>query len=199
MTVPALLMRVVVMSLDDQLIAIGKGDRVAFRALFDAYARIAMGIAMRILRERDLAEDAVQEALMRVWRMAGKFDPARGAAKPWLGVIVRNTALDQVRGRRPAIAIEDVDTIYMAVNQPEPPDNRLRQCMAMLPSEQAKAIATMYNYGMSHSELADHLGQPLGTVKSWVRRGTHSLRRCMDSNDAGVCRLDVTTEGCVDA
>ncbi|MEQ1689337.1 MAG: sigma factor-like helix-turn-helix DNA-binding protein, partial [Sphingopyxis sp.] len=77
-----------------------------------------------------------------------------------------------------------------AVVQPEPPDNRLRQCLERLPAYQASAITTMYTYGMSHSELADHLGQPLGTVKSWVRRGTTSLRQCMDADGGGLCSID---------
>lgn len=182
--------RVVTMSFDEQLIAIGAGDRAAFRALFDAYGRIAMGIAMRILRDREAAEDAVQEAFLRLWRLASHFDPEKGVAKAWLSVIVRNTALDQVRVRKPMAALEECDTSLLVVVQPEPPDNRLRQCLDRLPADQAFAITTMYAYGMSHSELADYLGQPLGTVKSWVRRGTTSLRHCMDAHGGGICLIE---------
>ena len=183
-------LRVVGMTLEEQLIATGKGDRAAFRALFDSYSRVAMGIAVRLLREREAAEDAVQEAFLRLWRLADRFDPERGCAKAWLSVIVRNTALDQMRLRKPMAALDEHDTGALAVSQPEPPDNRLRQCMERLPPDHASAITTMYAYGMSHSELADHLGQPLGTVKSWVRRGTASLRQCMDGDAGGICPID---------
>ncbi|MEQ1510330.1 MAG: sigma-70 family RNA polymerase sigma factor [Sphingopyxis sp.] len=186
-------LRVVVMTLDEQLLAVGSGSRAAFRALFDAYGGTAMGIALRILRDREAAEDAVQEAFLRLWRLAGNFDPERGVAKAWLSVIVRNTALDQVRGRRPMAALDDIEAGLMSVEQPSPPDNRLRQCMERLPLDQAHAITTMYAYGMSHSELADHLCQPLGTVKSWVRRGTDSLRHCMDAHGGATCPVDISS------
>ncbi len=182
------------MSLEDQLVAVGSGDRMAFRSVFDAYGGTALSIALRLLRDREAAEDAVQEAFLRLWRVAGAFDPARGSARGWLNVIVRNTALDQIRARKPATSLELVDDAAFSVNPVDPPDNRLRQCLARLPVEQAKAITTMYHYGMSHSELAAHMGQPLGTVKSWIRRGTSSLRQCMDADGAGVCFVDMATD-----
>lgn len=183
--------RVVTMSLESHLLAVGAGDRAAFRQLFELFGSIALGIAMRILREREAAEDAVQEAFLRVWRMAASFDPARGNARSWLHVLVRNAALDQLRTRKPAASIDDIDLSGFATFQPEAPDNRLRQCLDRLPAEQARAIVTMYHFGMSHSELADHLALPLGTVKSWVRRGTQSLRHCMDDTADGICDLAV--------
>lgn len=182
------------MSLEDQLVAAGGGDRAAFRAVFDTYGGAALAIALRVLREREAAEDAVQEAFLRLWRMASAFDPARGSARAWLNVIVRNTALDQIRARRPTLALELTDELAMAVSPVDPPDNRLRQCLERLPAEQARAIKIMYHYGMSHSELAAHMGQPLGTVKSWIRRGTLSLRECMDADGAGVCLVDMAGE-----
>ena len=187
--------RVAIMSLDETLCAVGTGDRVAFRQLFDGFGSVAMGIALRILREREAAEDAVQEAFVRLWRLADRFDPARGNARAWMSVIARNAALDQMRMRRPLANIDDVDEFSFATQQPDPPDNRLRQCLERLPAEQASAIMTMYNFGMSHSELAEHISQPLGTVKSWIRRGTHTLRLCMggDDSDGGHCELSPIT------
>ena len=167
--------------LERLLSSVAAGDMTAFRALYDAAAGRLLAIAMNILRERDAAEDAVQEAFLRIWRKAGSYEASRGSPLAWMGVIARNAALDHGRRRRPAEELEAADVTHLAVQPVEPPDARLGQCLGRLPADQAKAIITMYTYGLSHAELAEQLAVPLGTVKSRIRRGTQSLKECMES------------------
>ena len=96
-----------------------------------------------------------------------------------MGVIARNAALDMIDRRQSSESLDAADGPELAVAAVEPPDARLGQCLKRLPPDQARAIVTMYNEGLSHSELADRLSVPLGTAKSWVRRGTRLLRECM--------------------
>lgn len=163
------------------LSAVATGDMAAFRALYDCAAGRLLAIAMNILRDREAAEDAVQEAFLRIWRKAGSYEVSRGTPLAWMGIIARNAALDSARRRRPVEELEMTDVIDLAVQPVEPPDARLGRCLGRLPADQAKAIVTMYTYGLSHAELAQQLSTPLGTVKSWTRRGTQSLKECMES------------------
>jgi RNA polymerase sigma-70 factor (ECF subfamily) len=166
-------------SLEMLLHQVAAGDMLAFRSLYDLSAGRLLAIALRILRDQQAAEDAVQEAYLRIWRNAGRYDPARGAPLAWMGVIARNAALDMFDARQPPERLESAETAELAVAAIDPPDARLGQCLKRLPPDQARAIVTMYNEGLSHSELADRLAVPLGTAKSWVRRGTRLLKECM--------------------
>ena len=159
---------------------VATGDMAAFRELYDETGVSVLAIASKILRDTQAAEDAAQEAYVRIWRNAGKFDAARGTALAWISVIARNAALDQVPRRAPPEMLEAADTIELADIAVDPPDAKLGRCLRRLPPEQARAIVTMYTYGLSHSELADRLGMPLGTVKSWVRRGMAKLQDYMN-------------------
>ena len=166
-------------SLESLLRLVAAGDMLAFRTLYAASAGRLLAIALRILREQQAAEDAVQEAFLRIWRNAARYDAARGAPLAWMGVIARNAALDMIDRRQSSESLDAADGPELAVAAVEPPDARLGQCLKRLPPDQARAIVTMYNEGLSHSELADRLSVPLGTAKSWVRRGTRLLRECM--------------------
>ena len=161
--------------------SVADGDKTAFRGLYDEAAGRLLAIAMRILRDRQAAEDALQEAFLRIWRNAARYEPRKGAPLAWMGVIARNAALDQLQARKPLEALDLAEAPELSVAAVEPPDARLGQCLKRLPENHAKAIVTMYTYGLSHSELAEHLSVPLGTAKSWVRRGTEALRECMTS------------------
>lgn len=164
------------MDLETLLALIGQGDRSAFRYLYDRVAGRMFASARRILGDRELAEDAVQDAFVRIWRSAAKFDPARGVALAWVGRIVRNAALDRLPKERDMGRIEDIEIAVMPV---EPPSARVGQCLKKLPGQQGKAMVLMYVHGMTHSELAEYFGAPLGTVKSWIKRGLTMLRNCM--------------------
>lgn len=164
------------LELEALLYKIGQGDRRAFHNLYDRVAGRMFASAQRILGDGSLAEDAVQEACVRIWRSAGKFDPARGVALAWVGKILRNAALDRLPKQREAGRIEDFEIAVMPV---EPPSARMGECLRKLPGQQGRAMVLMYVHGMTHSELADYFGAPLGTVKSWIKRGLATLRVCM--------------------
>ena len=163
------------------LAEMANGNERSFRLLYEAQAKRVYAIALRLLRDPQSAEDAVQEAFVKLWRTAGRYDVARGSAKAWVGIIARNCALDLGRRRQPAADYDEAVLALLEADAVEPPDPKLGRCLGQLPGDQAKAIVTMYTYGFSHSELSEQLDLPLGTIKSWVRRGMQSLKICMEN------------------
>lgn len=159
------------------LVAVAAGDRMAFRSLYDQISGRVMATAMRILRDRTLAEDAAQEAFVKIWRHAGRFDPERGAPLAWIGVIARNAALDRVTIGRDMVPLAEVDLDSYEV---EPIDAHLVRCLQGLPEPRGQALVLMYVHGLTHRELAEKLSAPLGTVKSWIRRGAMELRERLE-------------------
>lgn len=159
---------------------IAVGDQKAFQHLYRENCSLVYTIALRILRDTSLAEDAVQETFVKIWRTAGQFDAKLGTPQSWISIIARNVALDLIRKRRPYEELYDTDIMAIAADHCEPSDPKLGRCLAQLPEEQIIAIVTMYTYGMSHSELSSHLGAPIGTIKSRVRRATASLKKYMN-------------------
>jgi RNA polymerase sigma-70 factor (ECF subfamily) len=155
--------------------AIAAGERAALKRLYDRFGARLYGIAHRILRDPALAEDAVQEAFVRIWRNAGKFDRARGSALGWVVIIVRRAAFD-LRPREPV-----AEPVEIAAEQPEAAmlDPALARALEALPETHRKALLLAYVYGLSHAELAAAMGAPLGTVKSWVRRAAEALRKSL--------------------
>ena len=176
------------------LAAVGQGDRAAFRDLYDLAAGSLLAIAIRILRNREAAEEALQEAFLAIWQKAGQYAPERGFAYPWMAMIVRNRAIDKARaGRRHAGAAtldEAIDMDPERLASPWAPRlfpaadaeaRDVRICLSRLNDNSRRAIALAFYEGLTHEELAERLGAPLGTVKSWVRRGLQSLKECLDS------------------
>ena len=159
--------------------AIAAGDQKAFQRFYQDNCRFVYTVAVRILRDASLAEDAVQETFVKIWRSAGQFDATLGTPQSWISIIARNVALDLIRKRRPFEELSNTDIMAIAADPCEPSDPKLGQCLARLPEEQIKAIVTMYTYGMSQSELSTYLGAPIGTIKSRVRRATASLKKYM--------------------
>jgi RNA polymerase sigma-70 factor (ECF subfamily) len=159
------------------------GDRKALRVIYDLEAARIVGVAMRILRRRELAEEAVHEAFIRIWRGARGFDSTRGAARTWVYTVVRNQALTMLRDEKRFDA-EAPDEDHTA---PDPENSvsllaessALRRCLQQLDARRRAAVVFSYVHGLSHGELAGRLGVPLGTAKSWVRRGLTSLQECM--------------------
>jgi RNA polymerase sigma-70 factor (ECF subfamily) len=155
---------------------IAGGDRAATRELYGLIGGRLYGIAQRILRDPSLAEDAVQEAFLKVWKNAHRFDAAKGAASTWMAVIVRRVALD----RRPKVAMQVLPELAAPAVDLDYVHPRLRECLAELPVLHRNALVLMYVYGLSHSELAAAMDAPLGTVKSWVRRASAALKEKLE-------------------
>lgn len=159
------------------LVSSAAGDRHAFKALYDATSRRLLGIALLILRRRELAEDVLQEAYVRVWTEARRYDPARGPALPWLSRIVRNLAIDALRrDRGPHEDITDRTELLATPPAPVAERRDLARGLAQLAPEQRESVLLAFLEGYTHEELARRLGVPLGTAKSRVRRGLGQLR-----------------------
>jgi RNA polymerase sigma-70 factor, ECF subfamily len=170
----------------EALLSCARGDRAALQSLFREEAGRLIGMTFRILRRRDLAEEAVQDAFVRIWRSASRFDPARGSARGWIYAIARNRALSILRDS----AREDLtpEAELDALREADPVEaawdgldhaSRLRTCLAALDEVKRRCVVMAYVLGYTHGEIAGRLGAPLGTVKAWVRRGLGALRECM--------------------
>ena len=163
----------------DQLLAqVALGNRAAFRTLYDISVMHLYPVALRILKQQDRAEEAVQDAFVQIWNKASQFESNRGSAGAWMSTIVRYRALDQLRRRPPEQSVEvsaeladAMDDIGRMLDGSD-----LQLCFQDLSPEQQRAVAMSYLEGLSHPELSERLATPLGTVKSWVRRGLLALR-----------------------
>jgi RNA polymerase sigma-70 factor, ECF subfamily len=169
------------------LAAVARGDRVALRTLYERQSVRLFGIAVAILRDRDTAADALQDAFLHIARRAGQYDPGRGAAEHWLSAIVRHAALDIARRRGREMPTDD-PTLGDEAIAPEALDKlasgeearRLRTCLDALEAKNRDGILLAFVHGLSHVQIAARLDQPLGTVKAWIRRGLSRLRECLE-------------------
>ncbi|MBS0449045.1 MAG: sigma-70 family RNA polymerase sigma factor [Proteobacteria bacterium] len=177
----------------------GIGDRAAFAALYDQTASHLLGVVLRIQRDRALAEDLLQEVYVNVWRAAKSYDAAQSQPLTWLTSIARNRTIDSLRRARSqpqfrstTIAADDEESdVYdtVADDAPGPLDllsrasdaRALAGCMQGLTAVQRQSVALAFYDGLSHAEVAEQLKQPLGTVKSWVRRALIALKSCLDA------------------
>jgi RNA polymerase sigma-70 factor (ECF subfamily) len=163
------------------------GDRGAFRLLYDRWGNRLYGIALRITREAALAADATQDAFVQIWQQAHRFDPGRGSAEGWLIGIVRYRALDIIRRRSrevPGYEAEDREddapnALTRLLNTAE--GAALHRCLGELEEDRRRLVVLAFVDGLSHSELAERMSVPLGTIKSWIRRSLISLRGCLAS------------------
>ena len=166
--------------------ACAAGNRDALHTLMTVEGAQMLGVALRMLRRRDLAEDAVQDCLVKVWRKASQFDPARGSARGWLYTILRNRCLTMMRQESREIATEDEtlqrtrdeDVVEEAFDRLAS-DSDLRRCLGGLEPARRSAVLLSYVLGYSHGEISGRMRAPLGSVKAWLRRGLNQLRECM--------------------
>lgn len=174
--------------LDALLEQVATQDRDAFEALYQQAGGRLFAICLRLLRDRGEAEDVLQEVFVTVWHKASRFDPGKASAMTWLSMLARNRSIDRLRAAPPralddvSIAEElpdgDLQPAQLAERNDE--DARLQDCMQTLEPRRRSLIRAAFLDGASHDELARRLATPLGTVKSWIRRGLTQLRVCLE-------------------
>jgi len=172
----------------DELRACALRDRGALRRIYEAEGPYLVGVALRILRRRDLAEEAVHDAFVEVWQKAATFDPARGAALAWVTSIVRHWAFSILRKRSRETLVEPGDLVDLPDLAADPAEamarvadnDALRRCLDALDDDKRLCILLAFVDGYSHTQIAARLVTPLGTVKAWIRRGLLALRECLE-------------------
>jgi len=163
------------------------GERAALRHLYDATSAKLFAVCLRILSDREEAEDVLQEVYVTVWRRADRFDRSRASVMTWVSTIARNRAIDRLRARGPmayAEPVEDLDlpdgsvsaeALLVAAGE----QGRLHRCLSELDDRTEAVIRTAFFEGVTYEALARRMDTPLGTVKSWVRRGLAKLKGCL--------------------
>jgi RNA polymerase sigma-70 factor (ECF subfamily) len=166
---------------------VAKQDRAALRQVYDMTSAKLFGVCLRISADRDEAEDILQDVYLKIWNRAGRFDPARASPITWLCTIARNTAIDLRRSSRhpgmlPEEAAHDLaDPARSADGLLEDMESRVRifECLDVLDSSQSSSIRAAFFDGLTYAQLAARMDVPLGTMKSWIRRGMQKLKECI--------------------
>ena len=165
-------------------------DQSALEALYAHTAPLLLAVLMKMLRRRDLAEDVLQDVFVKVWQQAGQYDRIRGRPLAWLVSIARYRAIDIQRSQRPVVELTDAHLeLEPALRVTDAAmesaglglGGALLRCLEQIAAPQRRCLTLAYQEGLSHGEIARAVGEPLGTVKSWVRRSLQSLRRCLES------------------
>lgn len=182
--------------LADLLHACAEGRQAAFQELYAQVSPQLFAILLRILKRKDLAEEALQDALLSVWRNAGSYSAEKGAPMTWIVSICRYRALDMLRRERREVSLDplpegaegDMNGIADVADESTDRDliskaeeRALEECMQRLNDGQRASLRLAYVDGCTHEEIAVNLKSPVGTVKSWVRRGLESLKRCLEA------------------
>lgn len=168
---------------------IAAGEREALRQLYDATSAKLFGVCLRILSDREESEDVLQDVYVTIWRRADRFDGARASVMTWVSTIARNRAIDRLRARGPMAYAEQVDDLEIAdgsvgaeaLLEAADDSNRLQGCLSELDERTEKVIRTAFFEGVTYEALARRMDAPLGTVKSWIRRGLAKLKGCLQS------------------
>jgi RNA polymerase sigma factor (sigma-70 family) len=172
--------------LAEALSQVARADPAALRHVYELTNAKLFGVCLRICQDREVAADIVQETYLKVWRRAGRFDPAKASPITWLCAIARNGAIDWCRANRvPMIVIEDAGQIAddrsSASDQIEATQSqgRIVHCLEELGGNPAKAIRAAFFGGLTYAQLSERMKVPLGTMKSWIRRGLAQLKECI--------------------
>jgi RNA polymerase sigma-70 factor (ECF subfamily) len=161
--------------------AIRSGDEAAMAELYDRYSGVVYSVALRVLGDTGAAEDVLQEVFLQLWRNPGTFDANRGSLPGWLAVIARNKAIDSLRKRRPEDEISDVvvsvePDLVRGVEWNRTLD-KVRGALGNMPAPQRSALEMSFFEGLTHTEIAEKTGEPLGTIKTRIRAGLLALRK----------------------
>ena len=178
---------------DAALLACARGDAMALQSLYETEGRYLLGVALRIVRQRQQAEDVLHDAFVSIWQKAASFDPSRGAGRGWIYGVVRHAALNAVRNGARQVSVdddamqahEDAAALAHYAGAADPFElnadlGHLKDCLDQLEPARRECILYAYVEGCSHGEIAARTRTPLGTVKAWIQRGMRALRACMD-------------------
>lgn len=173
----------------DQLNGCAQGDSQAFERLYRATSAHLYAQLLRIVREESAAQDCLQHVFINIWRVANQYDATRAKPMTWLSTLARNTGIDWLRRQKPQDATTDEPILATLLGTEDPEDDtisgqkkdRLNDCLDTLSLHQRQLMEMAYFQGLTHSELAHSLSQPLGSVKSWIRRGLERLKTCLTS------------------
>jgi RNA polymerase sigma-70 factor (ECF subfamily) len=175
-------------SLEDDaalLSQVQRGDEQAMAALFDRYSKVVYSVALRVLRDPASAEDVLQEIFMQIWRSPNSFIATRGSLGGWLAVVSRNRSIDALRRKRPSEQVDDLALAspYNLANEAERNFmmEKARSAIILLPPEQRKTLEMAFFDGLTHSEIAEMTGDPLGTVKTRIRSALTTLRKAFQA------------------
>jgi RNA polymerase sigma-70 factor (ECF subfamily) len=171
---------------DSSLLAlVQKGDDQAMASLYERYSKLVYSVALRVLRDPAAAEDVLQEVFMQIWRNPDSFIAARGSLGGWLAIVARNRSIDTLRRKRPRVDVDDVPLASSFNLADEAERNslmeRARDVIHLLPTEQRKTLEMAFFDGLTHSEIAEMTGDPLGTVKTRIRSALLTLRKAFPS------------------
>ncbi|KMQ73051.1 sigma-70 family RNA polymerase sigma factor [Marinobacter subterrani] len=170
------------------LVSVARQDRQAFQELYGQIAARMFGLCLKLAGQRELAEEALQEAFIQIWHNAGEYHRDRGTPLGWMMTIARYRTLDLMRARKARQTAGDDCLEHLEDQRAGPLDQSLRHagsaqltgCLEELSDAQRDSILLSYYRGFTHDELAEALSSPIGTVKSWVRRGLMALKRCLE-------------------
>jgi RNA polymerase sigma-70 factor (ECF subfamily) len=176
--------------IDELLVRCAGRDERALEELYQLVSAQLFGLLLRMLKRPSLAEEALQDVMIRVWRHAGRYAAHRGRAMAWIVSIARYRAIDMLRGQRESASLDEIPQEMLTDPSIEDLSDTttskqsrvaLRECLGRLSSDQRRCIELAYVEGYSHGEIAEQVGSPAATVRSWMRRGLASLKRCLDS------------------
>jgi RNA polymerase sigma-70 factor (ECF subfamily) len=165
--------------------ACARGERFALRALYDRESAWLMAVILRIVRDAELAQDVLQDAFLQIWQKAGTYRRELGSGRGWIYTVARHRALDEVRRVRPEVNIgEDYQSLAEALPTSEPDElphdeAALAHCLAQLDDPKRQCVVDAFVEGYTHEQIAARLSKPVGTVKSWIRRGLIALKECL--------------------
>ncbi len=175
-------------SLEELLAHSGLGDRAAFKIVYERTSAKLFGVCLRILKDRQEAEEVLQETYVKVWHNAGRYVQAKASPISWLVAIARNQSIDRLRARKPQAA--DLDEAMERPDDGPSPEartvasdeqRRLTACLSRLEAPHAEAVRSAFLEGYTYEELATRMDVPLGTMKSWIRRSLLKLKDCLNT------------------